>query len=224
MTAIVHRDRGSLTYGNDFSITFGKLKSTMHNLSYGINEMVGLPSLRFEKYSSRETAVGTMEGFLIVPLSSPSKENMTFHLTWTLKNTSDFLSKVVSIGMFLSTENNSIPCITGKCDGPGNNDGSVVDFLITPGQIGYCHIYAEKYLSLEEIKKCRAQPFNQEVLHLSLEIMKTNCSFPCRPNMTNGRMLDEIIDSLPYCRSSREVDCFDDAVARAKMAVLTNLG
>ena len=139
-----------------------------------------------------------MEGFLIVPLfSPPPKENMTFQLSWTLKNTSDFLSKVISIGMFLSTENNSIPCITGKCDDPGYNDGSVADFLITPGQIGYCYIFAEKYVFLEEIHKCRIQPYNQEVLHLSLEEMKTNCSFPCRPNMTNGRMLDEVIRHLP---------------------------
>ena len=221
MTEVVHKEKRSLTYGDDFSITFGILNSTTYNLSYGINEMAGLPSLRFEKISSRCSGVGTMEGFLIVPLSFPSsKENMTFQLSWAFKNTSDFLSKVISIGMFLSTENNSIPCITGKCDGPGYNDGSVVEFLLKPGQIGYCYIYAEKYIFLQELHKCRTQPYNQEVLHLSLEEMKTNCSFPCRPNMTNGRMLDEVIRHLPYCRSSREVDCFDDAVARAKKAVL----
>ena len=80
MTTVVHRERGSLTYGNDFSITFENLNSTSYNLSYGINEMVGLPTLRFEKYSSRDfPGLGTMEGFLLVPLSSPSsKESMTF--------------------------------------------------------------------------------------------------------------------------------------------------
>ena len=52
MTAVVHRESRSLTYGDDFSISFGILNSTTYNLSYGINEMAGLPSLRFEKISS----------------------------------------------------------------------------------------------------------------------------------------------------------------------------
>ena len=83
MTTAIYKETRSLTYGNDFSITFGKLHSTTYNLTYGINKMDGLPSLRFEPYPARDFGVGFRVGFLITPLSFPSTENLTFELTST---------------------------------------------------------------------------------------------------------------------------------------------
>ena len=97
-------------------------------------------------------------------------------------------------------------------------DGSVTTFLISPGQVGLCYIYPKKYVYLEESNECRTHPYNQEVLHLSLKKMKGNCSFPCRPKMTIGTTLDQIIQHLPYCRNSSEVDCYDNAVYKAQKA------
>ena len=181
LITIIYKENRNLSYGNDISITFGKMHSAIkYNLSYGMNDMddPSIPSLRFEPYSARDLgAVGTIAGFLIVPMSLPGRsiliENPGFELTLSVKNTSDFLSKVVSIGMALSTENNSIPCITSenKCVDPPYKDGSVTTFLISPGQVGLCYIYPKKYVYLEESNECRTHPYNQEVLHLSLKKM-----------------------------------------------------
>ena len=140
LTTVIYTGNRSLAYGKDFSISFGNLNSTiMYNLTFGINNKHGCPSLRFEEYSTREFGLGTMAiGFLLIPLNLTSAEgDLAFRLTWTLNQNTDL--PVVSIGMALSTENNSIPCISHNlgCDRGYYNDGSVKEMIINPLQIGY---------------------------------------------------------------------------------------
>ena len=62
---------------------------------------------------------------------------------------------------------------------------------------------------------------NELILNETLKKITTDCSYPCRPNITsNGKTLDKIIGTLPLCRSENELHCFDEIISEAGEVIL----
>ena len=113
-----------------------------------------------------EEVIGTNEtkikAYRIIP-RNPFKRYLhsRFELTWTYSNSDHEKSH---IGMILTTENNSIPCIKSdlNCDEDLYNDGSIKDILLRPSDAAWVFVSPEKHLYLKEMEKCRERPYNED--------------------------------------------------------------
>ena len=220
MSYVKHHEKKKLAYGKDLTLTYAiaKAGSQQSPLALGKNVLNGSLVLQLEKLYLTPFD----SGFKIRPLNFPSKVDLDFQLIWNLilNDTSDDQSKVM-ITMSLSTENNSIPCISHnlRCDSGGYKDGNVNVIVAKPSQTGYYAIYPEKYIYLQETNNCRTHPYNELILIETLKKITTGCSYPCRPKISNGKELDNIISDLPLCRNENEVRCFAGIVAEAEEIV-----
>ena len=104
----------TLKFGQDFKTSFGAVKSPLHkNLSIGINRIPDPLSdnsllVDFEQLHG-------MNIFKITPLnvSAPLTKILDYNLSYIFKNSTILEKKIKEVGIYLSTENNSIPA-TGQ--------------------------------------------------------------------------------------------------------------
>ena len=134
---------------------------------------------------------------------------MTSYLVVSLKN----ITSLDGIGIKLTTENNSIPCVKKErsCFRL-YQDGSAQGVLIHLTQWAEYNAYPEKYVLLKGKRNCRTEPYNVHVLTLLMQNISLQCSKPCRPNNFLGEKLEKIIDDLPLCSNKQELKCFNKVV------------
>ena len=205
------------TYGRDFNISIKTSGSSLEkNLTLGENVLDGSLEVSMEEINgAKESKIRGR--YRIIP-KNPFKRftHSQFELIWTY---SDSYHEVSHLGMILSTENNSIPCINSDfsdCDENIYNDGSFQDIMLRPSDAAWVFVSPEKYVYLKEIEKCRERPFNEDLLKTVVRRMSSNCSKPCKPDIKFGANLDKITDQLSICKNNQEINCYDAMVNHAK--------
>ena len=216
VTRISYSANKTWSYGKDFSIAVKPRQSAAANnsLKYGRNEIDGL-SLRFEHLRVISFGPGKLNEYRITPLNFPPMNGLSdYEIKWTLNDTSGHSSKVNFVGMVLTTHNNSMPCVNSnlRCS-TGYNDGEIRFINIKLSEKGFFKVFPEKIIYLKELGTCRSQPYNIEVLRVSMERISTECRNPCRPNITFIEPLDQIVGHLPLCSSEEDLTCYDRMIS-----------
>ena len=85
-------------------------------------------------------------------------------------------------------------------------------------------IRQEKIVYLQHLRKCRENPYNEELIKTFVEVAGKYCSQPCKAegNYSFGRTLNKMIEHLPICKNPTELNCTMDAVKRAKHDIVQN--
>ena len=194
----------TMKFGQDFNISFGAVGSPLHkNLSIGINRIP-------DPYSDNSLLVDFeqlygMNIFKITPLnvSPPLTNILDYNLSYIFENSTILEKKIKEVGIYLSTENNSIAA-TGQF-----RDGVTEELHFKIGLAVHINeISPEKIVLDPALQDCRPKPYIEMLFDkISKEIM--TCAKPCQP-FSYGKHLNKVLGELPFCQNSLELKCFNN--------------
>ena len=204
----------SYKYGDIFNISFNKGGAGNNKLKLGVNTLPGnqlkvdlkeMGSL-FPRQAHRFQDPN-QQCFKITPLNFAQEMPLK---PYVLKLTFTNSIETIKVVTTLTTENNSRP--TKKL-----HDGEKYRITGVGGQRIKVNIFPQKFTFIEP---CRNQPYDELLIHGTLEKLFQECTRPCFPQVQRHRYKDinQAIRDLPICRRREEKQCF----RRAEKAAETN--
>ena len=117
-----------------------------------------------------------------------------------------------------TTESNAITL------GDNFHDGAYTQYRLKIGEFKLVTIRQEKIVYLQHLRKCRENSYNEELIKTYVEIADKYCSQPCKADglPSYGRTLNKMIEHLPICKNPMELNCFTDALKKAKNDIVQN--
>ena len=206
----------NLNIGRDFNMSFQHIPSGTFELPETAPVLIanGYYPVKGNKYTTFgiafETNIHGFEDIKITPVISPGSSLTRLGdlaLTYTFRNSS--LNDLVSIGITLTTENNSLVggLLMGKVQ---SYDGKWSEFQSRLGHNKIITYTMEKFITLQN---CRRDPFNDLLFkHIAHDI--ETCKRPCKNTRNFGDSLNDFFNHLPDCQTEMEKECFTSVVKK----------
>ena len=90
-----------------------------------------------------------------------------------------------------------------------SRDGEPLNYNLGIGESTTTSIHQEKIKYLNHLEGCRAKPFNEILLARIAEDSFEDCPHKCRPDLSFGKNLNKIIESMPICKNRTLHYCFE---------------